>query len=114
MNPDLYGAWLTAGDRLQPVGDWALTHWDWLALPAIAVFAAWAIWKCLPHGAAYHSPNDAAAARRITRYEPRPEPGQPGHDDGLLLDAYLARYGDTGFQRLRDAIEQTRNEKPQP
>lgn len=32
----------------------------------------------------YRTRNDRAAAQRITRLQPRPEPGQPGTDDRLL------------------------------
>ena len=107
MNPDLYGAWLTAGDRLQPVGAWLASGGAWLPIFTVAAVIIWRIWRVRPRDD-YRSRNDRIAARRITRVEPRPEPGKPGHDDGLLLDAYLARYGDAGFQKLRDAIEQTR------
>lgn len=34
MNPDLYGAWLEAGNNLQPYGAWIAAHWIWLAVAA--------------------------------------------------------------------------------
>lgn len=37
---------------------------------------------------------------------------QPGTDDDLLLDAHLAYHGPAGFDRLLDAIDQTREETP--
>lgn len=48
MTPDLYGAWLTAGDRLQPIGAWLAGNWGWL-VPAVAAaaFAAWTIRRSL-------------------------------------------------------------------
>lgn len=44
MNADLYAAWLTAGNNLQPVGAWIGANWTWL-LPAVAAaaFACWSI-----------------------------------------------------------------------
>lgn len=40
MTPDLYAAWLTAGDRLQPYGAWLATHWIWLVVAASAIATA--------------------------------------------------------------------------
>lgn len=34
--PDLYGAWLTAGNNLQPYIGWAVAHWIWLVVAASA------------------------------------------------------------------------------
>lgn len=44
MTPDLYAAWLTAGNNLQPVGGWLGSNWL-LLVPVVAAtaFAAWAI-----------------------------------------------------------------------
>jgi hypothetical protein len=102
MTPDLYGAWLEAGDRLQPVGDWLGRNGINLAVAVVLfAFAAWAIRRSLRD-----------ASRRVDDIlADRPEPRQPGTDDGLLLDAYLAYYGPAGTQRLRDAIDQHRKEK---
>lgn len=111
MSPDLYDAWVTAGLNLQPIGAWVAGNWDWLAITVAAVFAVWAIRRSLPHGDDYRSRNDQRGAWRAT-CDPRPEPAQPGADDGLLLDC-IAVYGDCAdLQRLRRAIEQTRKEKP--
>ena len=41
--PDLYGAWLTAGDNLQPIVGWIGAHWWLIPVLAAAAFAAWAI-----------------------------------------------------------------------
>lgn len=112
MNPDLYAAWLTAGDNLQPVGAWLAGSWPWLAIAWAAAFAAWAIRRSLP-GDDYRTRNDRTAAWRAT-CDPRPEPAEPGTDSGLLLDC-IAVYGDCAeLDRLRAAINQTRKEKPQP
>jgi hypothetical protein len=44
VTPDLYAAWLTAGDRLQPAGQWVAGNWPNLGIAALlAVFAAWCI-----------------------------------------------------------------------
>lgn len=109
MTPDLYGAWLTAGDRLQPVGDWLAGNWPWLVVAASLIFTAWVWLDAVSDNC--RTRTDRAAAGRVTRSEPRPEPGQPGTDSGLLLDC-IAIYGDhAGLQRLRDAIDQTRREE---
>jgi hypothetical protein len=42
------------------------------------------------HGDDPRSRNDRAAAQRITRFEPRPEPGTPGNDQQLLADCWAA------------------------
>ena len=85
MTPDLHAAWLTAGNNLQPIGDWLTAHWVPLAiLAALLVAAAWAIRKHIRGGIDYRTRNDRTAAHRITRTEDRPEPGQPGHDNQLL------------------------------
>ena len=41
MNPNLYDAWLTAGNTLQPVGDWIVAHWPGLAASTAALAFAW-------------------------------------------------------------------------
>jgi len=101
MNPDLYGAWLTAGNNLQPLGDWLIGHWIGLTAAAVAAGAAW--WAL------------RKASRQVDRIL-RDEPAEPdtewGVRDELLLDAHLAQYGPAGLQRLRDAIEQTRKDMP--
>jgi len=49
VNPDLYGAWLTAGNGLQPVGAWIARNLPNLAVAAVlAVFAALTI-RALRH-----------------------------------------------------------------
>jgi uncharacterized membrane protein YqjE len=52
MTPDLYAAWLTAGDRLQSAVAWAAANWNGLAAFAaaatvLAAIAAWCIWGAL-------------------------------------------------------------------
>lgn len=47
MNADLYAAWLTAGNNLQPVGAWIAHNWWWIAATIAALFAAWAIGRAL-------------------------------------------------------------------
>jgi hypothetical protein len=87
MNPDLYGAWLTAGNNLQPVGAWLAGNWWWLAATAAAVFAAWALRRFIRSGLDdYRACNDRIAADRITHTQDWPEPPAPGCDQ-LLLDA---------------------------
>lgn len=104
MNPDLYGAWLTAGD-------WAATHWPYLATAAAVAATAWAVTRFIRRGCDdYRTCNDRAAADRIVAVEPRPEPAAPGKDDGLYLDC-VAIYGDCEeLDRLRHAIDQHRKE----
>lgn len=40
MTPDLYGAWLEAGDNLQRYGAWIAAHWIWLTVAALVLGAA--------------------------------------------------------------------------
>lgn len=52
MTPDLYAAWLTLGDRLQPAGHWLAATWPNLAIAtALGAFAWWSIRRGLrdPH-----------------------------------------------------------------
>jgi hypothetical protein len=51
-------------------------------------------------------------AERTLRVNPPSEQQTPGTDSDLLLDAALAYYGPAGLQRLSDAINQHRKEKP--
>lgn len=107
MTPDLYGAWLTAGNNLQPIGDWIAANWGWLAIAATAAFVIWRTWRIRPHDD-YRTRNDQRAAWMTVCNAPRPEPAEPGHDAGLLLDC-IAAYGDCAdLDRLRNAIDQPR------
>jgi hypothetical protein len=82
VNPDLYGAWLTAGNNLQPVGAWLAGWWPTLAIAAVAATViGWAWW---PTRTDYRTRNDQRAAIRITGFQERPEPGQPGTNQELL------------------------------
>jgi hypothetical protein len=100
MNVDLYGAWLTAGNNLQPVGAWIGANGIWLAAVVVAAgFAWWALRK---------------ASRQVADAL-RDEPDDKwGVRSELHLDAYLATYDEAGLQELRDAIDRARKEKPQP
>ena len=100
--PDLYGAWLTAGNNLQGVGAWIVAHWWLIPVLAAAAFAAWAVTPCLRD-----------ASRKVDDIlADRPEPAEPGRDVRLYLDC-VAIYDDCDeLDRLRDAINQYRKENP--
>jgi hypothetical protein len=104
MNPDLYGAWLTAGNNLQPVGAWLGGNWIWLAAAVVAAgFAWWVLRREL-----------RAAGERVAAILADQPQRQPGTDAGLYLDC-VAIYSDCDeLDRLRDAIDQHREENPQP
>lgn len=105
MTPNLYDAWLTAGNNLQPIGDWLTVHWLHLAILAAGLaFATWALRRWIRGGLRdYRTLNDRVAADRITRFEDRPEPGTPGADDDLL---------DQCKQILRATENRKENKKP--
>lgn len=107
MNPDLYAAWLNAGNNLQPVGDWLGRNWIWLAAAVVAAgFAWWALRREL-RGA-----SERVADILADQPQRQPEQQQPGTDTRLYLDC-VAVYGDCeDLDRLRDEIEQHRKEKP--
>lgn len=86
MNPpNLYGTWLTAGNTLQPAGDWAVANWGWITGAIAYAAGIWALTLYIRSGRDdYRSRNDRVAARRITRIEHRPEPAAPGNDEQLL------------------------------
>lgn len=48
---DVYGAWLTAGNNLQPVGAWISANWPNLAAAASLTVVAWRLirWAIRPH-----------------------------------------------------------------
>ena len=102
MTVDLYGAWLAAGNNLQPVGDWLIGHWIGLGVAAVAAgFAWWALRRELRD-----------ANERVTAILADQPQQQPGTDAGLYLDC-VAVYGDCeDLDRLRNAIDQHRKEKP--
>ena len=81
MSADLYAAWLTAGDRLQPAGDWIVANWWWITAVVASVFAAWAIRRSIR---AARRASDRINAWLTACNGDRPEPGQPGSNDGLL------------------------------
>jgi hypothetical protein len=66
------------------------------------------VWR----GDDYRNRNDRVAAERTCRTTPTSEQQTPGTDTDLYLDAALAYYGPAGLQRLHDAVNQTRKEKP--
>lgn len=103
MTPDLYDAWLTAGNNLQPIGDWLAANWGWITGILAGVLAAWALARHIRNGLDdYRTINDRAAADRITHSEDRPEPGTPGADTDLLAQCHAI------------CPELARKEKPQP
>lgn len=115
MTPDLYGAWLTAGNTLQPIGDWITAHWLPLTILAAGLtLAAWALRRFIRAGLRdYRTHNDRVMADRYTRHRPTPEQQQPGNDHQLYLDC-IAVYGEhPGIDRLLNDIN-PRKEKPQP
>lgn len=89
MNRDLYAAWLTAGNRLQPVGEWTVGHWTGLVALAVAAAALWVVWWSIhddTRRAERNDRNDRIAAQRADRIEDRPEPAEPGsNEDDLLI-----------------------------
>lgn len=104
MNPDLYGAWLTAGNNLQPVGAWIGRNWIWLTAVVVAAGAAW--WALRRE---LRAANDQVTA--ILTDQPQRQ-REPGTDTGLYLDC-VAVYGDCeDLDRLRDAIDQHRKDMP--
>jgi hypothetical protein len=82
VTPDVYDAWLTAGDTLRPYGDWIATNWLWLAagllILAAAVVVRWAVRDD------YRSYNDRRAAWFVVCDGPRPEPPAPGSNEQWL------------------------------
>jgi hypothetical protein len=66
------------------------------------------VWR----GDDYRTRNDRVMAERTLRVDPPSEQQTPGTDSDLLLDAALAYYGPAGLQRLHNAINQHRKEKP--
>jgi hypothetical protein len=89
MTPNLYDAWITAGNTLQPVGDWVATYWPALTTASALTFALWALPRYIRGSRDdYRTRNDHAAAQRITRTEDRPEPGTPGNDEQLLQQCH--------------------------
>ena len=84
--PDLYAAWLTAGNNLQPVVDWTVGHWTGLVALAVAAAALWVVWWSIHDDTRRANRNDHIAARRAARFEERPEPAEPGsNEDDLLI-----------------------------
>ena len=87
MTPDLYAAWLTAGDRLQPVVAWATANWNALAaFTAAALLLAVIAWAGC--GDDYRTRNDRRAASWAA-VDGRPEPGEPGSNDDDLRTCQL-------------------------
>lgn len=85
MTPDLYAAWLTAGNNLQPVVDWTIGHWTGLVALAVAAAALWVVWWSIHDDTRRADRNDRIAARRAARFEERPEPAEPGSNEDDLL-----------------------------
>lgn len=96
MNPDLYGAWLTAGA-------WLAAHWTGLAAYGIGIAALTAVACALwPGSDDYRTRNDRRQAAWTVACEPRPEPDLPGVDDTLLA----------ACQQILAATNNAREEKP--
>ncbi|MET7688042.1 hypothetical protein ABZT06_08680 [Streptomyces sp. NPDC005483] len=111
MTPDVYGAWMAAGNNLQTVGAWLAGDGAWVPIAAVAAVIVWRTWRIRPRDD-YRSRNDQRQAAEATACAPHPEPGQPGTDTRLYLAA-VAIYDDCEeLDRLRDAIEQHRKETP--
>lgn len=108
MTPDLYAAWLTAGNNLQPVGEWIGGSWTGLVALAVAAAALWVVWWSIHDDTRRADRNDRIAARRAARFEERPEPAEPGSDIGLYLDCIAVFDDCEELDRLRDAIDQHR------
>ncbi|MFJ9633718.1 hypothetical protein ACIRU8_39100 [Streptomyces sp. NPDC101175] len=103
MNVDLYGAWLTASNNLQPVGDWIGGNWQWLAIPLTSALFAW--WAIRHDGRCRHTARARAAARHIQSYDPPTIQTEPGSDTDDLI---------TCLHILDATHQQARKEKPQP
>jgi hypothetical protein len=71
VNPDLYGAWLTAGNNLQPAGAWIARNWTNLAIAAVLAIAACLIWQAL-RDASRRVEADLAEINDQPRKEERP------------------------------------------
>jgi hypothetical protein len=109
VNPDLYGAWLAAGNNLQPIGEWLLGDGAWVPVLAVAAVIIWRTWRARPRDD-YRSRNDQVAAERAARLG-LGEDQEPGTDIGLYLDC-VAIYDDCDdLDRLREAINQHRKEE---
>lgn len=70
MSPDLYAAWLTAGNNLQPYGDWLAHNWPNLAAAlGLGAFGGWCIRRAL----------------RDRHHLPAAFDNTPPHDDDALI-----------------------------
>ncbi|MFI6560344.1 hypothetical protein [Streptomyces sp. NPDC050534] len=66
--PDVYAAWLTAGNNLQPVGAWLGNNWPNVAIAAgLLAFAVWSI-------------NRAISDDDTRPYDPRQAQLMTGHE----------------------------------
>lgn len=80
MTPDLYGAWLTAGNNLQPIGDWivdfVLTVGPGCLLCAAMWLAIWAWDKASPALARRHQRRREIRQLRQLYKQPSTHPGR--------------------------------------
>lgn len=60
----------------------------------------------------YRTRNDRVMAERILRTDPPAIDTQPGTDTDLLLDCIAIAGEHRGFEQLREAIHEAREEKP--
>jgi hypothetical protein len=100
VSPDLYAAWLTAGNNLQSAGAWLAGDGAWVPIFAVAaavlLVVCWAL-----RGDDYRTRNDRTAAWRATS-GPRPEPGVPGSNEADLQTC----------RQIMRATNRARGEKP--
>lgn len=102
MTVDLYAAWLTAGNNLQPIGDWLARNWIWLVASASAAATAWWTVRRWIRTGHHHTARDREAAWHIQCTDPPTVQTAPGSDRNDL----------TTCLNILDATEQARKEKP--
>lgn len=102
MSVDLYAAWLTAGNNLQPIGAWLGGNWIWLVAAVTAAATAWWAVRRWIRSDRRQAAYDREAAWHIQCYNPPAIQTRPGSDSSDLLTCL----------NILGATEQTRKEKP--